>query len=155
MRSRLCVLLVSALLTACTGSGDYLIKGSSKDFADGSKVYLFYSDAGDEPVFIDSAMCEKNSFAFSGVVDTLKMAAVVVASIDDDRSAWLDVVKDSSQWQNVLAGKDVRDMYGVGGVPTHFLIDCSTGKIVVADTWTHRTLNWRDEIVRLFEIDMK
>ncbi len=357
MRNNLCVLLASALLTACTGKVDYLIKGNSKDFADGNKAYLFYLDANDEPVFIDSTVCKKNSFAFSGAVDTLKMAAVVVAkspadenavhfdlvlepgnisisefdaekshievatgtplndvldrfsrevgayvdnpdslfpfiasyikenmdnpiggylfdryhfsmpwdmklelinsmtekqrasyaaiseetlmrieqekaraakarelfpgnlykdftakslsgedvslksvvengsnryvlllfwatwcapcradmpkiadlyhqyrdkgfevfaaSVDDDRTAWLDVIKDCSQWQNVLVGKDVRDMYGVGGVPAHFLIDCSTGKIVVADTWTHRTLNWHDEVVKLFAQDKK
>ncbi len=357
MRNNLCVLLVSALLTACSGGADYLIKGSSKEFADGSKVYLFYLDTNDEPVFIDSTVCEKNSFAFSGVADTLKMAAVVVAkspvdgnavhvdlvlepgkisigesdaekrhidvatgtplndvldrfsrevgayinnpdslfpfiasyirenidnpvggylfdryhfsmpcdmklelinsmserqragyaaiseetlmrieqekaraakarelfpgnlykdftakstsgedvslksvvengsnsyilllfwatwcapcradmpkiadlyeqyrdkgfevfaaSIDDDRSAWLGAVKDYSKWQNVLVDGAVHDLYGVRGVPAHFLIDCPTGKIVVADTWTHRTLNWRDEIVKLFEADRK
>ena len=61
------------------------------------------------------------------------------------------IIKDYSQWQNVIVGSDIRDKYGVKGVPAHFLIDCSTGKVLIADTWTHRTLNWSEEIVNLFE----
>ena len=76
---------------------------------------------------------------------------VFTASIDDNRTAWLDVVKDYSQWRNVIVGADIRELYGVEGVPAHFLIDCSTGKVLIADTWTHRTFYWCDEIVKLFE----
>lgn len=76
---------------------------------------------------------------------------VFAASIDDNRTAWLDVVKDYSQWRNVIVGADIRELYGVEGVPAHFLIDCSTGKVLIADTWTHRTFDWCDEIVKLFE----
>ena len=76
---------------------------------------------------------------------------VFAASIDDNRTAWLDVVKDYSQWRNVIVGADIRELYGAEGVPAHFLIDCSTGKVLIADTWTHRTLDWCDEIVKLFE----
>lgn len=76
---------------------------------------------------------------------------VFAASIDDNRASWLEVIKDYSQWQNVIVGSDIRDKYGVKGVPAHFLIDCSTGKVLIADTWTHRTLNWSEEIVNLFE----
>lgn len=76
---------------------------------------------------------------------------VFAASIDDNHTAWLDVVKNYPQWRNVIVGDDIRDMYGVKGVPAHFLIDCSTGKILIADTWSHHTLDWRDGIVNLFE----
>ncbi len=89
MKRNLYFLLVSALLTACSGGADYLIKGSSKEFADGSKAYLFYFDTNDEPVFIDSTVCEKNSFAFSGVADTLKMAAVVVTKSPVDETRFM------------------------------------------------------------------
>lgn len=76
---------------------------------------------------------------------------VFAASIDDNRASWLEVIKDYSQWRNVIVGSDIRDKYGVKGVPAHFLIDCSTGKVLIADTWTHRTLNWSEEIANLFE----
>ena len=353
MKRYLYVLFVMVVLMACVSKTGYLIKGRSSDFADGNKVYLLYLDANEEPVFIDSTVCKKNSFVFRGVADTIRVATVAVldtlncedgisidlilepgkisiegfdpetnhlhvatgtslnnvldrfnremmphvnnpdslfpfiasyirenidnpvggflfdcyhfsmpwemklnlinsmpagqkasyaalsketlmrieqekehaakaresfpgnlykdftgkspadkevslksvveddsntyvllifwatwcapcradmpviadlynqyrdkgfevfaASIDDNRTAWLEVIKDYSQWQNVIVGNDIRDKYGVKGVPAHFLIDCSTGKVLIADTWTHRTLNWTDEIVNLFE----
>lgn len=349
------VLLVMVVLMSCANKTDYLIKGSSSDFADGNKVYLFYLDTNEKPVFIDSTVCKNNSFVFRGVSDTIRAATVAVvdtlnsegeismdlilepgnisiegfdpetshlhvatgtslnnaldkfsremmlyvnnpdslfpfiasyirenidnpvggflfdryhfsmpwdmkldlinsmsvgqkasyaalsketlmrieqekeraakaresfpgnlykdftgkspsdedvslksvveddsntyvllifwatwcapcradmpviadlynqyhdkgfevfaASIDDNRTAWLKVIKDYSQWRNVIVGDDICDKYGVKGVPAHFLIDCSTGKVLIADTWTHRTLNWSDEIVSLFEKD--
>lgn len=347
------VLLVMVVLMSCANKTAYLIKGSSSDFADGNKVYLFYLDTNEKPVFIDSTVCKNNSFVFRGVSDTIRVATVAVvdtlnseggisvdlilepgnisieefdsetshlhvatgtslnnvldkfshemmsyvnnpdslfpfiasyiranidnpiggflfdryhfsmpwemkldlinsmsagqkasyaalsketlmrieqekeraakarelfpgnlykdfmgkspsdedvslksvvedksntyvllifwatwcapcradmpviadlynqyhdkglevfaASIDDNRTAWLKVIKDYSQWRNVIVGGDICDKYGVKGVPAHFLIDCSTGKVLIADTWTHRTLNWSDEIVSLFE----
>ncbi len=78
MRSCLYALLALILLTASTGKNEFSIKGSSKDFADGNKVYLFYFDSNDEPVFIDSTVCKNNSFAFSGVADTAKSVTVAV-----------------------------------------------------------------------------
>ena len=353
MKRFLCVLLVWIVFMSCAGKTKYLIKGNSKDFADGNKVYLLYLDANEEPVFIDSTVCKNNSFVFRGIADTIRAATAAVvntlksedgtsidlilepghisigefdpetnhlhvatgtslndaldrfsremvahvnnpdalfpfiasyikenidnpvgsllfdryhfsmpwemkldlinsmsagqkasyaaiseetlarieqekkraararelfpgnlykdftgespsdgtmtlksvveddsnthvllifwatwcapcradmpiiadlynqyrdkglevfaASIDDNRMAWLDVIKDYSRWRNVLVGGDIRNVYGVESVPAHFLIDCSTGKVLIADTWTHRTLDWHDEIVSLFE----
>ena len=36
------------------------------------------------------------------------------------------------RWVNVRAaeGSDVRDKYGIYGIPANFLIDCATGEIV-------------------------
>ncbi len=78
MRNCLYALLALILLTASTGKNEFSIKGCSKDFADGNKVYLFYFDSNDEPVFIDSTVCKNNSFAFSGVADTAKSVTVAV-----------------------------------------------------------------------------
>lgn len=50
------VLLVMVVLISCANKTDYLIKGSSSDFADGNKVYLFYLDTNEKPVFIDSTV---------------------------------------------------------------------------------------------------
>ena len=54
-------------------------------------------------------------------------------SIDDDAAAWSSVVSEKGlRWVNVRAAKesDVRDKYGLYGVPANFLIDCATGEIV-------------------------
>ena len=54
-------------------------------------------------------------------------------SMDDDAAAWSSVVSEKGlRWVNVRAakGSDVRDKYGLHGIPANFLIDCATGEIV-------------------------
>ena len=57
-------------------------------------------------------------------------------SIDGDAAAWSSVVGEKGlRWVNVRAAdsRDVRDKYGLYGVPSNFLIDCATGEIVATD----------------------
>ena len=58
-------------------------------------------------------------------------------SLNDDESAgeWASVVKGKGiKWINVRASSDsnVKDEYGIYGIPANFLIDCATGKIVAS-----------------------
>ena len=57
---------------------------------------------------------------------------IYALSIDHDRDAWTKVIKEEKlQWVNVLReSTEATEQYGVCGVPSNFLIDCSTGKIV-------------------------
>ena len=57
---------------------------------------------------------------------------IYALSIDHDRDAWTKVIKEEDLlWVNVLReSTEVTEQYGVRGVPSNFLIDCSTGKIV-------------------------
>ena len=57
---------------------------------------------------------------------------IYALSIDDDSNAWRTTVKEKGMpWVNVLRkSPKVTEQYGVRGVPSNFLIDCSTGKIV-------------------------
>ena len=57
---------------------------------------------------------------------------IYALSIDHDRDAWTKVIKEEKlQWVNVLReSTEATEQYGVRGVPSNFLIDCSTGKIV-------------------------
>jgi hypothetical protein len=59
-----------------------------------------------------------------GIADTCRL--------DDDRDAWVSTVKEKGmQWVNVLReGREATEKYGVRGVPSNYLIDCSTGKII-------------------------
>ena len=52
----------------------------------------------------------------------------------NDSNAWRTTVKEKGMpWVNVLRkSPEVTKQYGVRGVPSNFLIDCSTGKIVAA-----------------------
>lgn len=48
---------------------------------------------------------------------------------------WASVVKGKGiKWINVRAASDsnVKDEYGIYGIPANFLIDCATGKIVAS-----------------------
>ena len=56
-------------------------------------------------------------------------------SIDHDSDAWRKVIKEEKlQWVNVLRkSTEATELYGVRGVPSNFLIDCSTGKIIAVD----------------------
>ena len=57
---------------------------------------------------------------------------IFAVSLDDDRDAWVSTVKEKGmQWVNVLReGREATEKYGVRGVPSNYLIDCSTGKII-------------------------
>ena len=57
---------------------------------------------------------------------------IYAVSIDDDSNAWCSTVKEKGMpWVNVLReSPEVTKQYGVRGVPSNFLIDCSTGKII-------------------------
>ena len=57
---------------------------------------------------------------------------IFAVSLDDDRDAWVSTVKEKGmQWVNVLReGSETTEKYGVRGVPSNYLIDCSTGKII-------------------------
>lgn len=57
---------------------------------------------------------------------------IFAVSLDDDRDAWVSTVKEKGmQWVNVLReGSEATEKYGVHGVPSNYLIDCSTGKII-------------------------
>ena len=57
---------------------------------------------------------------------------IYALSIDHDRDAWTKVIKEEDLlWVNVLReSTEATEQYGVCGVPSNFLIDCSTGKIV-------------------------
>ena len=59
-----------------------------------------------------------------GIADTCRL--------DDDRDAWVSTVKEKGmQWVNVLReGSEATEKYGVRGVPSNYLIDCSTAKII-------------------------
>ncbi len=87
------VLLVMVVLMSCANKTDYLIKGSSSDFADGNKVYLFYLDTNEKPVFIDSTVCKNNSFVFRGVSDTIRAATVaVVDTLSSEGEISMDLI---------------------------------------------------------------
>ena len=53
-------------------------------------------------------------------------------SIDHDCDAWTKVIKEEKlQWINMLLkNTEATEQYGVRGVPSNFLIDCSTGTII-------------------------
>ena len=57
---------------------------------------------------------------------------IYALSIDHDRDAWTKVIKEEKlQWVNVLReSTEATEQYGVRGVPSNFLIDCSTGIII-------------------------
>ncbi len=57
---------------------------------------------------------------------------IYALSIDHDRDAWTKVIKEEKlQWTNVLrVSTEATEQYGVSGVPSNFLIDCSTGTII-------------------------
>lgn len=54
-------------------------------------------------------------------------------SLDTDEAAWCKFVEERNlQWINVRAAgeSDVRDKYGIFGIPANFLINCTTGEII-------------------------
>ena len=57
---------------------------------------------------------------------------IYALSIDDDSNAWRSTVKEKGMsWVNVLReSTEATEQYGVRGVPSNFLIDCSTGTII-------------------------
>ena len=57
---------------------------------------------------------------------------IYALSLDKDSNTWRNTVKEKGMlWVNVLReSTEVSEQYGVRGVPSNFLIDCSTGKIV-------------------------
>lgn len=57
---------------------------------------------------------------------------IYALSLDNDKNAWRNTIKEKDMsWVNVLReSTEVSEQYGVRGVPSNFLIDCSTGKIV-------------------------
>ncbi len=82
---------------------------------------------GEVPFLVDTyAKYHKKGFEIYGV------------SFDSDRDAWLKAVADKKmEWVHVSDVSDVkgwdnqaRHDYAVNGIPSNFLVDCSTGKIV-------------------------
>ena len=68
------------------------------------------------------------------MLPTLRMAGVSI-SIDHESDAWTKVIKEKElQWVNVnvLFEEDngAAKLYGVRGIPSNYLIDCSTGTII-------------------------
>ena len=57
---------------------------------------------------------------------------IYALSLDNDKNAWRNTTKEKDMsWVNVLReSTEVSEQYGVRGVPSNFLIDCSTGKII-------------------------
>ncbi|MBR2606441.1 MAG: AhpC/TSA family protein [Bacteroidaceae bacterium] len=57
---------------------------------------------------------------------------IYAISLDDESDAWTKVINEKGlQWVNVLReGKEATELYGVRGIPSNYLIDCSTGIIV-------------------------
>ena len=57
---------------------------------------------------------------------------IYALSLDNDKNAWIKTIKDKElQWINVLCeSSEATEQYGVRGVPSNFLIDCYTGKII-------------------------
>ena len=57
---------------------------------------------------------------------------IYALSLDNDKNAWRNTIKEKDMsWVNVLReSTEVSEQYGVRGVPSNFLIDCSTGKII-------------------------
>ena len=57
---------------------------------------------------------------------------IYALSLDNDKNVWRNTIKEKDMsWVNVLReSTEVSEQYGVRGVPSNFLIDCSTGKII-------------------------
>lgn len=56
-------------------------------------------------------------------------------SLDSDKDSWMNAVQSNNfMWVNVLSLPDseakAADKYGVSAIPSNFLIDSSTGKII-------------------------
>lgn len=76
---------------------------------------------------------------------------IFALSIDHESDAWTKAVKEKElQWVNVLLeeGSGVAKLYGVRGIPSNYLIDCSNGIIIANHLRGEELLNKLDEVIK-------
>ena len=75
---------------------------------------------------------------------------IYAISIDHERDAWTKVIKEKElQWVNVLREfSEATALYGVRGVPSNYLIDCSNGIIIANHLRGEELLNKLEEVIK-------
>ena len=75
---------------------------------------------------------------------------IFAISIDHESDAWIKVVKEKELlWVNVLREhSEVAELYGVRGIPSNYLIDCSNGIIIANHLRGEELLNKLDEVIK-------
>ena len=75
---------------------------------------------------------------------------IFAISIDHESDAWTKVVKEKeSCWVNVLREhSEAAELYGVRGIPSNYLIDCSNGIIIANHLRGEELLNKLDEVIK-------
>ena len=70
-------------------------------------------------------------------------------SLDDNADAWVATLKEKDlRWVNVrYEDTDATAKYGVRGVPSNFLIDCSTGNIIATNLRGNALIDKLDELL--------
>ena len=75
---------------------------------------------------------------------------IYAISIDHERDTWTKVIKEKElQWVNVLREfSEATALYGVRGVPSNYLIDCSNGIIIANHLRGEELLNKLEEVIK-------
>ena len=75
---------------------------------------------------------------------------IFAISIDHESDAWIKVVKEKELlWVNVLREhSEAAELYGVRGIPSNYLIDCSNGIIIANHLRGEELLNKLDEVIK-------
>ena len=75
---------------------------------------------------------------------------IFALSIDHESDAWTKVVKEKELlWVNVLREhSEAAELYGVRGIPSNYLIDCSNGIIIANHLRGEELLNKLDEVIK-------
>ena len=75
---------------------------------------------------------------------------IFAISIDHESDAWTKVVKEKELlWVNVLREhSEAAELYGVRGIPSNYLIDCSNGIIIANHLRGEELLNKLDEVIK-------